>query len=86
MLKRRILRPNTSADATSDELDCEQTIHVMKKGMILAIALAGVGLTLVSCSSTPETTTTTTRQTTVTAAPPPPTQTTTTTTHMGGGY
>jgi hypothetical protein len=82
----RIRRPNTSADATCDELLCEQTFTFMKKGMILTAALAGLGLTLISCSSQPETTTTTTRQTTVTAAPPPPTQTTTTTTHMGGGY
>jgi hypothetical protein len=85
-LKRRILRPNTSADATCDELDCEQTIQAMKKAMLLSGVVAIAVLTLVSCSSTPETSTTTTRQTTVTTAPPPPTQTTTTTTHMGGGY
>ena len=46
----------------------------MKKAMLLSGALAVVGLTLVSCSSTPETTTTTTRQTTVQTAAPPPTR------------
>jgi hypothetical protein len=85
--ERRILRPNTSAEATCDELVCEQTIQSMKKAMLLSGVIAAVALTLVSCSSTPETTTTTTRQTTVQTAAPPPTATrTTTTTHMGGGY
>ena len=86
--KRIILSPNTSADATCDELVCEQTMQSMKKAMLLSGVVAVVGLTLASCSSTPETTTTTTRQTTVqTAAPPPvPVSRTTTTTHMGGGY
>src|SRR5947207_10260832 len=86
--RKRICCPNTSADATCDELVCEQTIHAMKKGMILSAALAVIGLTLVSCSSEPEATSTTTRQTTVTtqAPPPVPTSQTTTTTHMGGGY
>jgi hypothetical protein len=86
---RRILRTNTSVSATSDELVCKTT-HAMKKGMLLSSVFAMVALTLVSCSSEPDTTTTTTRQTTVTtAAPPPvpPSQTTTTTTHMGSsGY
>jgi hypothetical protein len=85
--KRRILRPNTSADATCDELFVEETIHAMKKAIIFGSAISVIGLMLVSCSSTPETTTTTTRQTTVTAPPPvPASRTTTTTTHMGGGY
>jgi hypothetical protein len=85
--KTRILRPNTSADATCDELVFKQTIYAMKKGMILSAALSVVALMLVSCAGEPEATTTTTRQTTVTtAAPPPPVSRTTTTTHMGGGY
>jgi len=57
--------------------------------MLFSGFVAVVTLTLVSCSSTPETTTTTTRQTTVQTAAPPPgpaSRTTTTTTHMGGGY
>jgi hypothetical protein len=67
----------------------EETIHLMKKAIILGSALSVFALTLVSCSS-PETTTTTTRQTTTssTAMPPPPPgqTTTTTTTHQMGGY
>ena len=67
---KSILPPNTSADATCDELVCEQTIQAMKKAMLLSAVLSVVGLTLVSCSSTtPETTTTTTRQTTVQRQP-----------------
>jgi hypothetical protein len=84
--KRRILRSNTSGKATCDELFVEETIHAMKKAIILGSAISVLGLMLVSCSSQPETTTTTTRQTTVTAQPPPPTTTTTTTHQMGGGY
>ncbi|HJY53490.1 MAG TPA: hypothetical protein VKD89_05645 [Candidatus Udaeobacter sp.] len=83
---RKIRHPNTSGEATCDELVCEQTIHAMKKAIILGCAFSVIGLGLISCSSSPETSTTTTRQTTVTTALPPPTQTTTTTTHMGGGY
>ncbi|PYJ19514.1 MAG: hypothetical protein DME71_10745 [Verrucomicrobia bacterium] len=72
---------------TFDELFVEETIHSMKRAIILGSALSVLGLMLVSCSSQPETSTTTTRQTTVTTeAPLPPSQTTTTTTHMGGGY
>ena len=83
--KERICCPNTSADATCDELVCRQTIYAMKKGMILSAALSVVGLMLVSCAGEPEATTTTTRQTTVTAPPPvPASRTTTTTTHTGG--
>jgi hypothetical protein len=84
---KRIIHPNTSVDATCDELSVEETIHAMKKAIILGSAMSVIGLMLISCSSTPETTTTTTRQTTVTAVPPQPAQTTTTTTHMSGsGY
>jgi hypothetical protein len=84
--KERICCPNTSAEATCDELVCKQTIYTMKKGMILSAALTVVGLMLVSCAGEPEATTTTTRQTTVTAVPPPASaqRTTTTTTHTGG--
>jgi hypothetical protein len=78
---------NTSVDATCDESLVEETIHVMKKVIILGSALTVFALVLVSCSSEPSATTTTTRQTTVTTPmPPPQSQTTTTTTHMGGGY
>ena len=88
--KERICCPNTSADATCDELVCKQAMYAMKKGMILSAALSVVALMLVSCAGEPEATTTTTRQTTVTTAAPPPTtgaRTTTTTTHVGsGGY
>ena len=52
--KRRILRPNTSADTTCDELVCKQTIYAMKKGMILSAALSVVALMLVSCAGEPE--------------------------------
>jgi starvation-inducible outer membrane lipoprotein len=66
----------------------KQTIHAMKKAIILGSVFSVLALMLVSCASEPEATTTTTRQTTVTtAAPQPVGQTTTTTTHrMGGGY
>jgi hypothetical protein len=85
--KRRILRLNTSDDATCDESSFEETIHAMKKAILLGSALSVLALMLVSCASEPEATTTTTRQTTVTTPVQPPTsQTTTTTTHMGGGY
>jgi len=79
---------NTSGDATCDEWFVEETIHAMKKAIILGSAFSVLALMLVSCSSEPETTSTTTRQTTVTTAPTQPVgQTTTTTTHrMGGGY
>jgi hypothetical protein len=78
---------NTSVDATCDESLFEETIHVMKRAIILGSAFSVFVLMLVSCSSQPETSTTTTRQTTVTTPmPPPASQTTTTTTHMGGGY
>jgi starvation-inducible outer membrane lipoprotein len=64
----------------------KQTIHAMKKAIILGSVFSVLALMLVSCASEPEATTTTTRQTTVTA-PQPVGQTTTTTTHrMGGGY
>src|SRR5262249_5661998 len=84
----RICFPNTSADATCDELVCKQTIYLMKKAMLLSGAVAVLALPLISCGSSPETSTPTTRQTTVTTAPPPAAsqRTTTTTTHMGGGY
>src|SRR6266513_773586 len=84
--RKRICCPNTSADATCDELVYRRTIYDMKKGMMLSAALSVVALMLVSCAGEPEATTTTTRQTTVsTAAPPPPaSRTTTTTTHTGG--
>jgi len=77
---------NTSGDATSDESSFEETMHAMKKAIILTSAISVLGLMLVSCSSEPDTTTTTTRQTTVTAPLPPPSQTTTTTTHQSTGY
>jgi len=85
--KGEFLVLNTSDNAICDE-SFEETIHAMKKAIILGSALSIVALMLVSCGSEPETTTTTTRQTTVTTAPPPPaSQTTTTTTHhAGGGY
>jgi len=84
--KRIILSANTSGEATCDESFVE-TIHAMKRAIILGSALSIVASMLISCSSTPETTTTTTRQTTVTTVPPPTGTTTTTTTHqMGGGY
>jgi hypothetical protein len=79
-------RFNTAGEATCDESFVEETIHTMKKAIILGSALSIVALMLASCASEPEATTTTTRQTTVTTAPPPPTQTTTTTTHHMGGY
>jgi hypothetical protein len=86
--KEEFFALNTSGDATCDESSCEETIHAMKRAIILGSVLSVAALMLVSCASEPEATTTTTRQTTVTTAPPPPTsQTTTTTTHqMGGGY
>jgi len=86
--KEEFFALNTSGDATCDESSCEETIHAMKRAIILGSALSVVALMLASCASEPEATTTTTRQTTVTGPPPPPTQsTTTTTTHrMGGGY
>src|SRR5436190_9742313 len=86
--KEEFFALNTSVDSTCDESFVEETIHAMKKAIILGSALSVLGLMLVSCSSEPETTSTTTRQTTVTTAPPQPVgQTTTTTTHhMGGGY
>ena len=78
---------NTSADAACDESFVEETIHAMKKAIILGSVQSIIALMLVSCASEPEATTTTTRQTTVTTPVAPPTsQTTTTTTHMGGGY
>jgi starvation-inducible outer membrane lipoprotein len=65
----------------------KQTIHAMKKAIILGSVFSVLALMLVSCASEPEATTTTTRQTTVTTPVAPPSQTTTTTTHrMGGGY
>jgi hypothetical protein len=78
---------NTSEKAICNESSVE-TIHAMKRAIILGSVLSVFALVLVSCSSEPATTTTTTRQTTVTTPVPPPTsQTTTTTTHqMGGGY
>src|SRR4029450_6771544 len=83
----RILVLNTSGDAICDESFGEETIHAMKKAIILGSAFSILALMLVACSSEPETTSTTTRQTTVTTAPPPVGQTTTTTTHRtGGGY
>jgi hypothetical protein len=87
--KEEFFALNTSGDATCDESFVEETIHDMKKAIILGSVFSVLALMLVSCSSTPETTSTTTRQTTVTTAPPQPVgQTTTTTTHrsMGGGY
>ncbi len=85
--KEEFFALNTSGDATCDESSFEETIHAMKKAIILGSALSVFVLMLVSCASEPEATTTTTRQTTVTTPVPPPTsQTTTTTTHMGGGY
>jgi hypothetical protein len=85
--KEEFFALNTSADATCDESFLEETIHVMKRAIILGSALSVVALMLVSCASEPSATTTTTRQTTVTTPVQPPTsQTTTTTTHMGGGY
>jgi len=85
--KEEFFALNTSGDATCDE-SFEETIHAMKKAIILGSVLSVFALMLVSCSSEPTATTTTTRQTTVTTpAPPPTSQTTTTTTHqMGGGY
>jgi hypothetical protein len=47
------------------ELSVEETIHVMKRAIILGSALSVFVLVLVSCASSPEATTTTTRQTTV---------------------
>jgi hypothetical protein len=44
----------------------EETIHVMKRAIMLGWALSVFALMLVSCASSPEATTTTTRQTTVT--------------------
>jgi hypothetical protein len=84
--KRRIRPSNTSGEATCDELFVEETIHAMKKAIILGSVMSVVALIFVSCSSEPEATTTTTRQTTVTTQPPPPTTTTTTTHQIGGGY
>jgi hypothetical protein len=86
--KEEFFALNTSGDATCDESFVEQTIHAMKKAIILGSVFSVLALMLVSCSSQPETTSTTTRQTTVTTAPPQPIgQTTTTTTHqMGGSY
>jgi hypothetical protein len=85
--KEEFLTLNTSDDVTCDESSFENTIHAMKKAIILGSALSVLGLMLVSCASEPEATTTTTRQTTVTTpVQPPASQTTTTTTHMGGGY
>jgi hypothetical protein len=86
--KEEFFALNTSDYETCDESSFVETIHAMKKAIILGSALSVFALMLVSCSSEPETTTTTTRQTTVTTAAPPPTsQSTTTTTHrMGGGY
>jgi hypothetical protein len=85
--KEEFFALNTSGDAICDESSCEETIHAMKRAIILGSALSVVALMLVSCASEPEATTTTTRQTTVTTPVQPPTsQTTTTTTHMGGGY
>jgi len=85
--KEEFFALNTSGDATCDESFVEETIHAMKKAIILGSVFSVLALMLVSCSSEPETTSTTTRQTTVTtAAPQPVGQTTTTTTHhMGGG-
>jgi hypothetical protein len=85
--KEEFFELNTSPYATCIDSSCEETIHAMKKAIILGSALSVFGFMLVSCSSEPEATTTTTRQTTVTTPVPPPTsQTTTTTTHQMGGY
>src|SRR5437588_11434732 len=85
--KEEFLVLNTSGDATCDESFVEETIHAMKKAIILGSAFSVLALMLVSCSSEPETTSTTTRQTTVTTAPQQVGQTTTTTPHrMGAGY
>jgi hypothetical protein len=84
---KRILCFNTSGEAICDESSFEETIHAMKRVIILGSALSVVALMLVSCASEPAATTTTTRQTTVTTPVAPPSQTTTTTTQrMGGGY
>jgi hypothetical protein len=61
------------------ELSVEETIHVMKRAIILGSALSVFVLMLVSCASSPEATTTTTRQTTADVAA------STTPTHAPGG-
>src|SRR4029450_334965 len=84
----RIFVLNTSGDAICDESFGEETIHAMKKAIILGSAFSILALMLVACSSEPDTPSPPTRQPTATPAPPPPVgQTTTTTTHRtGGGY
>jgi hypothetical protein len=86
-LKRRILHSKYVWRCHLRRIVVEETIHAMKRAIILGSALSVVTLMLASCASEPEATTTTTRQTTVTTpVAPPASQTTTTTTHMGGRY
>jgi hypothetical protein len=86
--KERILRSKYVWRCDLRRFVGEETIHVMKKVIILGSVFSVLALMLVSCASEPEATTTTTRQTTVTTAAPQPVgqSTTTTTHHMGGGY